>query len=137
MSRVKGRGNKATELRLIEIFRAHAITGWRRHAPIFGRPDFVFPKERVAVFVDGCFWHGCPIHGSIPASNRPFWRKKLYRNRERDNLVGRELRQLGWRVLRIWQHELAHSAKVERKVKKFLMRRDISVGGVNERRKKG
>jgi|SRR5580692_6209246 DNA mismatch endonuclease (patch repair protein) len=120
MSRVRSRGNKATELRLIEVFRSHAITGWRRNRKLFGSPDFVFPAERLAVFVDGCFWHGCPVHGSIPASNRPFWQTKLHRNLERDKLVCRELQKSGWRVLRIWQHELVHPARVARRVGRML-----------------
>jgi DNA mismatch endonuclease (patch repair protein) len=134
MSRVKGRGNKATELRLIKIFRAYAIKGWRQRANIFGKPDFVFPRERLAVFVDGCFWHGCPIHGSIPISNRAFWRKKLSRNRQRDKLVCQRLRQLGFRVLRIWQHELASPDTVACTVNKRLLRRES--GGIHGRRKK-
>lgn len=106
MSRVRGKGNRATELRLVEIFRANQITGWRRHAPVFGAPDFVFPKRRLAVFVDGCFWHGCPEHGSIPATNRDFWETKIARNRRRDREVNRELKKRGWRILRLWEHEL-------------------------------
>lgn len=70
------------------------------------RPDFVFPKLRVAVFIDGCFWHGCPLHGTKPANNRAFWRRKLARNRARDRLVDRLLRAQGWRVVRVWEHEL-------------------------------
>jgi len=66
MSRVRSKGNNATELRLIQIFRDNRITGWRRNWPLKGKPDFVFPKKRIAVFVDGCFWHGCPEHGSLP-----------------------------------------------------------------------
>ena len=107
MSRVRGEGNKSTELRLIELFREHRIKGWRRNYPLPGKPDFVFPQLRVVVFVDGCFWHGCPSHGSTPAANMEFWEKKLGRNRERDREVNRTLRAKGWRVLRIWQHELA------------------------------
>jgi DNA mismatch endonuclease (patch repair protein) len=106
MSRVKGRGNKATELAMVALLRRHGITGWRRHARIFGNPDFVFPKHRLAVFVDGCFWHGCPKHATQPASNRAFWREKLARNKTRDRLVTRMLKQRGWFVLRVWQHEL-------------------------------
>ena len=107
MSRIRSRGNKATELALIRIFRAHDIKGWRRHQPLFGKPDFAFPKLRLAVFVDGCFWHGCPLHATKPKSNGAFWRKKLATNRARDRLVTRALRQADWRVLRIWEHELA------------------------------
>ena len=102
MSRIRGFGNKGTELRLMGVFRAHGITGWRRKAAVFGKPDFVFPKLKLAVFVDGCFWHGCPIHATQPKTNAKFWRTKIARNR----LVTRALRRAGWRVLRIWEHEL-------------------------------
>ena len=71
------------------------------------RPDFVFPKLRLAVFVDGCFWHACPIHATKPRNNAAFWRKKLAANKARDRKVNRALRAAGWRVLRIWEHELA------------------------------
>ena len=106
MARVRSRGNAATELRLIAIFRSHGITGWRRNRPVFGKPDFVFPVERVAVFVDGCFWHGCPRHYNAPASHAAFWRRKLVANRTRDRLVTRTLTRAGWKVLRIWEHAL-------------------------------
>jgi DNA mismatch endonuclease (patch repair protein) len=107
MSRIRGRGNKATELALAKLFRRHSITGWRRNQKIFGKPDFIFPKLKLAMFVDGCFWHGCPKHGTQPKGNAAFWRNKITRNRTRDRLVTRTLRQTGWRVLRIWEHELA------------------------------
>ena len=74
---------------------------------MFGRPDFVFPAERVAVFVDGCFWHGCPRHYNAPANNEAFWRRKLIANRTRDRLVTRTLTRAGWKVVRIWEHALA------------------------------
>jgi DNA mismatch endonuclease (patch repair protein) len=106
MAAIRSHGNKATELRLIAIFRAHSITGWRRHRPVFGKPDFVFPKLKLAVFVDGCFWHGCPKHATWPKTNAAFWRKKIAANRARDVLVTRTLRAQGWRVLRLWEHEL-------------------------------
>ena len=109
MSRVRGRGNKATELALVALLRRHGIVGWRRHVHVFGNPDFVFTKWRVAVFVDGCFWHGCPKHATQPMSNQAFWTAKLTRNKARDRLVMRTLRQRGWRVLRVWQHELSPS----------------------------
>ena len=107
MSAIRSRGNAATELRLIAIFRAHGITGWRRHRPLFGKPDFVFPALKLAVFVDGCFWHGCPLHGTQPRQNAAFWRKKISTNRTRDRLVTRTLRARGWRVLRLWEHALS------------------------------
>lgn len=106
MARVRGRGNERTELALLSILRLNKITGWRRHQPIFGKPDFIFPKSKLAIFVDGCFWHGCPKHATQPSTNRAFWKRKLARNKSRDRIVNRILRQRGWSVLRIWQHEL-------------------------------
>ena len=73
MSRIRGSGNKDTELKLMAVFRLHSVTGWRRKAPVFGKPDFVFPQLKLAVFVDGCFWHGCPIHATQPKTNAEFW----------------------------------------------------------------
>lgn len=106
MSRVRSANNLATEVRLIELFRLVGISGWRRKVKLFGKPDFVFPRHRIAVFVDGCFWHCCPQHSSQPDSNRAFWSAKLARNKQRDLLVTRTLRKRDWHVLRIWQHEL-------------------------------
>ena len=106
MSRIRGKGNKATEQTLVKLFRAHGITGWRRHYPIIGKPDFAFPKHKLAVFVDGCFWHGCPKHATQPKGNRRFWADKLGANKSRDRKVNRELRAKGWKVLRIWEHDL-------------------------------
>jgi DNA mismatch endonuclease (patch repair protein) len=114
MSRIRGSGNKGTELRLITIFRAYRIAGWRRGSKLPGRPDFVFPALHLAMFVDGCFWHGCPKHATQPKTNAAFWRRKLARNQERDREVGRLLRARGWRVMRIWEHEL--SRKDERRL---------------------
>ena len=112
MSRIRGHGNKDTELALVKLFRQHRITGWRRNQKVFGRPDFIFRQARVAVFVDGCFWHGCPKHCKIPAGNRAFWKKKFAANKARDLRVNRELRKLGWRVIRIWEHDLAKRGAV-------------------------
>ena len=124
MSRVRSRGNRSTELRLIAIFRSHGISGWRRNRPVFGRPDFVFPVERVAVFVDGCFWHGCPRHYTAPAGHAAFWRKKLVANRTRDRLVTRTLTRAGWKVLRIWEHALTGDGRrVAERVSKVLASR--------------
>jgi len=107
MSRVRSRGNKDTEVALAKLFRRNKITGWRRNQKVFGKPDFIFPKLKLAIFVDGCFWHGCPKHETKPKNNRAFWRRKFSRNKKRDVLVTRTLRLAGWRVLRIWEHELA------------------------------
>lgn len=71
-----------------------------------GRPDIVFPRERLAVFIDGCFWHRCPRHYQAPATNPQFWERKIDRNVERDRMVDLQLASLGWRVKRIWEHEV-------------------------------
>ena len=106
MSLVRGRGNRSTELLVIKMFRKCGINGWRRHVPLTGRPDFTFKVARVVVFIDGCFWHLCPIHGTIPKHNMEFWQAKLTANRARDRRVERVLRARQWRVIRIWHHDL-------------------------------
>lgn len=110
MSRVRGRGNRATEERLIDLFKVHDVKGWRRNYPLFGSPDFVFRSAKVAVFVDGEFWHGHPTLGSVPTTNSEFWRQKIEKNKRRDRAVNRVLRKKGWTVVRIWQHELKTTA---------------------------
>jgi DNA mismatch endonuclease (patch repair protein) len=132
MARIRSRGNRDTELALARLLRAHGIAGWRRHSEIRGpkseirrfrvKPDFVFRREQVAVFVDGCFWHGCPRHATRPKNNREFWRRKLSANKARDGLVTRALQRAGWRVLRVWEHELARKnhARLMRRVQKAL-----------------
>jgi DNA mismatch endonuclease (patch repair protein) len=84
----------------------------RRSVPTFRvKPDFVFLKSRTAIFVDGCFWHGCPKHATKPANNRAFWRRKLTGNKTRDRVVNRALRRAGWKVVRIWECELQKAKK--------------------------
>jgi DNA mismatch endonuclease (patch repair protein) len=127
MASIRSRGNKDTELALMRLFRRHGVTGWRRHQPVFGRPDFVFPKARVAVFVDGCFWHGCPKHSTVPATHRAFWKRKFTANRLRDRLVNRTLRRKGWRVVRIWEHDLRKAGPSLRRIQKEIW---IANGGL-------
>jgi DNA mismatch endonuclease (patch repair protein) len=112
MSRIRSKGNARTELRLIAIMKEAGVTGWRRHQPVFGKPDFVFRPEKVAVFVDGCFWHGCPKCYRRPKSNRKFWDAKVARNRARDLEVTKALRKAGWRVVRLWEHQLKQPGRV-------------------------
>ena len=122
MARIRGTGNKDTELRLIALMRAHGITGWRRHRPLFGKPDFVFPKQKLAVFVDGCFWHGCPQHFTRPKTRQEFWDAKIAANQARDRLVTCTLRSRGWRVLRLWEHALRprHAARTVARLKQSV-----------------
>lgn len=98
------------EVALRRALWAAGVRGYRLHARgVPGRPDLVFPRARVAVFVHGCFWHGCPRHSHAPKSNAPFWAEKFARNRERDARKVRELHAAGWRVATIWEHEVAAS----------------------------
>jgi len=120
MAAIKSSGNRSTELTLARIFRRKGIRGWRRNQPLIGRPDFVFRRERVVLFVDGCFWHGCPKHGRRPDSNTEYWDAKFSRNKKRDRLVNRELRKRGWSVVRIWEHELHHEDRLAGKVEAVL-----------------
>jgi len=106
MSHIRGKGNKSTELKLLKLFRDHHIKGWRRHQPLIGKPDFVFQKKRLAIFVDGCFWHACPQHFRMPSSNREFWEKKISSNTQRDRIVSRQLKREGWTVIRFWEHDM-------------------------------
>jgi DNA mismatch endonuclease, patch repair protein len=127
MSKIRGKGNKDTELAMILIFRRFHITGWSRNQSLLGKPDFVFRKQKAALFVDGCFWHGCPKHSNIPKNNQEFWIKKLSGNIKRDRYVSRELRKMGWTVIRIWEHEIRDSSKVAKKVNKILESKTSSV----------
>ncbi|NBX72793.1 MAG: very short patch repair endonuclease [Alphaproteobacteria bacterium] len=111
MSKIRSRGNKRTELAMVNLLRANKITGWRRHYPIFGKPDFAFPKQKVAIFVDGCFWHGCPKCYRQPRTSRSYWRQKIATNKARDRAVNRVLMKSHWRILRVWEHTMCHCAK--------------------------
>ena len=129
MAKVRGKGNASTELALARVLRAEGLTGWRRQRRLTGgrgaawkvRPDFVFARQRWAVFVDGCFWHGCPRHGTRPVGRAGFWRRKFAANQARDRRNTRQLRAAGWRVLRLWEHELRSAAhpSLLRKLRRF------------------
>lgn len=106
MSRVKSKGNKSTEQALIALMRREHLIGWRRKSNLPGNPDFIFPTKKIAVFVDGCHWHGCKKHLRLPKSNRKYWKKKIWGNVVRDARVKRTLIRAGWRVCRIWEHEI-------------------------------
>lgn len=107
MGAIKGRGNKSTELKFrMALIRAN-INGWKLHIKdMAGRPDFYFEKEKLAVFIDGCFWHGCPDCGHVPKTHTEFWKTKISRNKTRDIKVTKELKQKGIKVLRFWEHQI-------------------------------
>lgn len=122
MSRIRSRENKDTELALAKLLRRQRIIGWRRNQKLFGKPDFVFASYRMVIFVDGCFWHGCLEHSKPPKSNQSYWEAKMLRNQQRDRLVASTLRSKGWRVLRIWEHELLrkNESRLLRRIRKAL-----------------
>jgi DNA mismatch endonuclease (patch repair protein) len=108
--------------RLVSKVDAAGSSPVTRHPSLAVRPDFVFPKQRLAVFVDGCFWHGCPRHGTQPKGNAAFWRKKISGNQIRDKRVNRILRGAGWQVLRIWEHDLQNVERILKLISKILNR---------------
>jgi len=116
MAAVRPQNNKTTELALVVLLKQAKIVGWRRHRDLPGRPDFVFTKAKLAVFVDGCFWHGCTRCRHLPEANREFWRRKLEGNRRRDMNVNSTLKRMGWNVVRIWEHEFSFPARILRKI---------------------
>jgi DNA mismatch endonuclease (patch repair protein) len=120
MSRVRPRGNQTTEMAFIRLLREAGIKGWRRHTPVVGKPDFVFRSKRLAIFIDGCFWHGCRRCRSIPVDNHDFWEQKLIYNRRRARVVNAALRGKSWRVVRFWEHELKNAKRTREKVMKYL-----------------
>ena len=106
MKSVKSRNTKTTELKLISIFKAFHIIGWRRTYPLVGKPDFVFPQKRIVVFVDGCFWHGHDCRNVTPSANADFWNAKREYNRKHDAVVTEALQKKNWTVIRVWECEL-------------------------------
>lgn len=120
MSAIRSKGNRNTELRLAAILKTNGVRGWRRHPKVLGKPDFVFHKARLAIFVDGCFWHGCCFHCRMPKSRQDFWTRKILKNKERDREVNKLLKRAGWKVLRIWEHSLLDPLKVTARTKAAL-----------------
>ena len=109
MKKVRSKKNKSTELRLIEIFKQYGVTGWRRNYPVKGHPDFVFLDKKIAIFVDGCFWHGHDCRNTKPENNKEYWVKKQMGNITHDKEVTALFQNRGWKVLRIWECELKKS----------------------------
>jgi DNA mismatch endonuclease, patch repair protein len=108
MQKVKSKDNKSTEQKLIEIFKLHGIKGWRRNYPVIGKPDFVFRSKKIAVFADGCFWHGHHCRNITPKQNQSYWNKKRQRNIQRDKNIALQFEHRGWTVLRYWECEIKH-----------------------------
>ena len=104
MSKVRSNNNKSTELALIKFFKENKITGWKRNYPVKGHPDFVFLDKKIAVFVDGCFWHGHDCRNTRPSDNAG--QRKRERNIKHDKEVTAMFENRGWTVIRIWECEL-------------------------------
>ena len=111
MRKVKSNRNKSTELRLIQFFKENRICGWRRNFKLYGKPDFVFPKQRLAIFVDGCFWPGHNGRNTKPKDNADYWESKINRNKNRDVHVTETLTNKNWTVIRIWECELKNTTR--------------------------
>lgn len=125
MSKVKSK-NTGAELKLIKIFKENNIKGWRRTYPMFGKPDFVFLKHRIAIFVDGCFWHGHNCRNVTPKNNAEYWRKKIENNKERDKIVTKTIEKKGWKVIRIWECELKGKAISKKVIELIEILKDLN-----------
>lgn len=117
MQAVKGKGTKL-EKRLWAMLAGMSLQGWKKNADnITGKPDVVFSIQQVAVFIDGCFWHGCPYcHRKLPKTNRKYWERKIKRNIELAQLHNKQLQSNGWTVVRIWEHEMVDTAIVRARI---------------------
>lgn len=126
MSRIRGKNTKP-EVNLRCAAWAFGLR-YRLHRRIEGiKPDMVFSRARVAVFVDGCFWHKCPVHGVMPKSNLSFWQTKLERNVARDVETNLKLTKAGWKVLRFWEHEVNdHPERCAAKIARVVSRRSTT-----------
>ncbi len=122
MSQIKGK-----DTGLEKLFRKSVaglkIKGYRLNAKTTGKPDLYFPKNKIAVFIDGCFWHGCPRCYTSPATNKKFWSDKIKSNTKRDKTVNTELRKDGIRVVRFWGHEVeTNSDRCAGKLQKIIVK---------------
>ena len=122
MSKIRSKGNLSTELKMVELLKSSGIHGWRRHQKLVGRPDFIFRDKKIAVFIDGCFWHGCARCFIKPKSNVKYWFAKIARNKDRSKEVNRELKGHGWTVLRFWEHSFKRPQNILKKLRTVLIK---------------
>ena len=115
MSMIRAKNTKP-EIIIRKLIYASGIRGYRLNYRLLGKPDMVFPKRRIAVFIDGCFWHKCPKCFIKPGTNKKFWKKKIESNVERDKMVNSQLRKKRWKVFRIWEHEVKNERIAKRKI---------------------
>lgn len=120
MAAIRGKNNRTTELRLRMALVRAGISGWKANvSELPGKPDFFFREHQIAIFVDGCFWHGCPKCGHYPKTRSKFWKTKILRNKERDKKNRRKLRKDGIKVVSIWEHSLETQKGLNLKIKQI------------------
>lgn len=123
MSRIKGR-NTSLELKMRNLIYKKGLRGYRLHPNFVGHPDLIFSKRKIAIFFDGCFWHKCPKCFIKPMTRKMFWKKKIGSNIKRDRVVNKQLQEMGWKVLRFWEHDIESNSEniVDRIAKSFAAR---------------
>jgi len=119
MSQVRSSNNKSTEIKFKMAMVRAGLKHWRVQPKMLFSPDFIFEQERVAVFIDGCFWHGCPMCKKCPSSNTEYWTAKISRNKARDKKASAELKKDNWKVVRFWEHEI--KSNIDRCVGKIFL----------------
>ena len=117
MSRIRGK-NTVPEIKLRKMLFAAGIRGYRIHYNLPGKPDIVFVRKKIVVFIDGCFWHKCPADFQAPETRKDFWMKKIQSNIDRDKKINKQLKHEGWTIIRIWEHEIKKDP--ENVVKKII-----------------
>ncbi len=120
--------NTKLEQTLIALLKSYEVTGFVCHEQnLPGKPDIVFREEKIVVFLDSCFWHGCPKHLRQPSSNQIYWQSKIQKNIKRDRRTSAKLHSMGWSVLRIWEHDLKNPTGIVKKVRRTLEKRSLKV----------
>lgn len=121
MQAVKSKGTRL-EKRLFAMLAGMGLSGWKRNDKrLIGKPDVAFPHQQLAIFVDGCFWHGCPhCRRKLPETNRDYWEKKIKRNIALAKSHNQHLRREGWTVIRIWEHEITNTTKIRDRILNVL-----------------
>jgi len=129
MASVHSRGNRTTEVAMGKILWMAGLRGYRKHWAVLGRPDFAWPRLKIALFVDGCFWHGCSRCRGLPQTNKRFWKNKIEKNRDRDRGVSRRLRRAGWSVIRVRECTVELESTVRRINRAVSIRRKEVASG--------
>ena len=125
MASVRSRGNATTELAFGRLLWNAGLRGYRKHWPVSGKPDFAWPTRKIAIFIDGCFWHGCQKCKHLPRTNTEFWKNKIELNRKRDHRIAAKLRRQGWIVIRIRECDVRAARSLNRVRKAFYSRAGV------------